>query len=280
MDRLGITIVSGQRLQRLSSAAEEEDLDEVFSDVSDSNESTDSHNSVHGPTCELEQLLLAISEAITSLHKLSILIRKPTPRDRYAKAAALVPLDVAYDISHVYQRFPRLRSLPWLAEKLGTANTRRRELLRYRERHHTKLACNVGPTEIDTEGWQRALPPGNSNVDISKSLTVPVSLAEHSNPVKLSQLSSTEATGFLPSHEGHLELEFDTAKSETSYVTSVADNTTKGNRRIPEAPKESAVGSPFECPYCYTIQVVRNLSQWKLVPPRYRVRSFAFLFPG
>ncbi|KAG8528975.1 uncharacterized protein KY384_006664 [Bacidia gigantensis] len=255
-----VAIVAGERPSRESFAKEGGDLGEEFSDISDSTDSELSEES-NFLTSELEQLHLAISEAITSLYKLSISIRKPTPRDRYAKAAALVPLNPIYDIGHVYEKCPQMRASPWLFEKLGRANTKRREILRYREKHHEKLARGTKQIEYDDADQAPRLTP-QSDVNIRKPSPNPVPTAEQGESVGFSQLASTKATTFIARPEQELELEIETGRSETSYVTSIADDSTEGRRQVPEAPSESAGGKPFECPYCYTIQSVRHAKHW------------------
>jgi hypothetical protein len=164
---IGITITTGDRPQLQSFSAEDR-FDENFSDISDSTGSESSRVGEGNPTSELEQLYLAIVETITSLLKLSISIRKPSIRDRYARTASLIPLDPAYDINHVSEKYPCIRSTPWLMEKVGRAITRRRDFLRYRARHREKLADGLTTIDFDDQEVQRNPRSANSDVDAGR----------------------------------------------------------------------------------------------------------------
>ncbi len=271
----GISIVSGERTQSQSSPSEpvEEETHEEFSELSDSSDSGGSLADQSSPTSELQQLFLAIVETVTSLLKLSVSIRRSTPRGRYARVASLSPLDPSlvaslspldpsFDINHVYEKYPRLRSRPWLVEKLGKAITRRRDFLRYRERHHEKLAdSNVLSAFKKTLDHHNPVPnkPGTHTISARggpKMANVASSSADRS------RLVSTIATTYIADSHNLLET-VSHAGLSFSDITSVADGHDQEARPIPDPPKDSAGAKPFECPYCYTIQVVRKPSHWK-----------------
>ena len=267
MTRLpGISIVSGERPQSQSSPSEsiEEGLYEEFSELSDSSDSGGSLVEQPCPTSELQQLFLAIVETITSLLKLSISIRRSTPRDRYARVASLKsPLDPSFDINHVYEKYPRLRSKPWLVEKLGKAITRRRDYLRYRERHHEKLAdSNVSSANIKPPYHHNAVPTKLDSHTVSARGGPKVADVASSSADR-SRLASTIATTYIADSHIPFETASHSALSEISDLTSVVDDHHQEARPIPDPPKESAGAKPFECPYCYTIQVIRKPSNWK-----------------
>ena len=260
----GISIVSGERPQLQSSPNEPTgEESHEFSELSDSSSSGSSLAEQAPPTSELQQLFLAVVETVTSLLRLSISIRKSAPRDRYARVASLSPLDPKSDINHVYEKYPRLRSKPWLIERLGRAITRRRDFLRYRERHHGKPADSN-----DSGAFKGALDdhnpvptkPGINTISVQDGLKmedVASSLADRS------RLASTIATTYIADSHNLLDTVSHGGVSEISDITSVADNHDHESRPIPDPPKESAGAKPFECPYCYTIQVVRKPSHWK-----------------
>lgn len=91
---------------------------------------------------ELSDLHLTIGDTITSLMKVSTLIRKATKRDRYARAADAKgdPFIPDYDIRHVEDKWPKLQSQPWLSDRLGRAITQRRQYLRYCRNHRNRMA--------------------------------------------------------------------------------------------------------------------------------------------
>ena len=264
MTRLpGISIVSGERPQSQSSPGEsiEEGLYEEFSELSDSSDSGGSLVEQPCPTSELQQLFLAIVETITSLLKLSISIRRSTPRDRYARVASLKsPLDPSFDINHVYEKYPRLRSKPWLVEKLGKAITRRRDYLRYRERHHEKLAGSLERQPLEAKKHTLKVFFTELGIDPRGG---PKVADVASSSADRSRLASTLATTYIADSHNQLETASHSALSEISDITSVVDDHNPEARPIPDPPKDSAGAKPFECPYCYTIQVIRKPSHWK-----------------
>jgi len=121
-----LEIVSGERSNRHFS---EEDSDTESS-------------SPGGGQDELSELFLSTGDVLTSLFKVSMLVKKATTRDRYARAANAKdkPYLVEFDIRHVADKYPKARDQPWLLERLGTAITQRRQFLRYRRNHKNRIA--------------------------------------------------------------------------------------------------------------------------------------------
>lgn len=121
-----LEIVSGERSNRHIA---EEDSD------------TDSSSPGSGQD-ELSELFLSTGDVLTSLFKVSMLVKKATTRDRYARAASAKgdPYLVEFDIRHVADKFPKAREQPWLLERLGTAITQRRRYLRYCRNHKNRIA--------------------------------------------------------------------------------------------------------------------------------------------
>lgn len=263
---LGINILSGQRAQKQDSSAVGEAFNDNFSDTSDSDGSEDpsSNPNRQEPVSELSQLFLAIRETVTSLYKLSITIRNPAPRDRYAKAASANPFDTSYDVGHVYEKFPHVRSKVWLIEKFGRAITRRREFLRYREAHRERIGAKIRPSTDPNERHElsnthRMVTHNESQIPIRDLKTeIKADSASHS------QLASTKATTYVANRNlESLDINSTAGRSETSYVTSIAEDNPDSMVQIPEPPQGSANGVPFECQYCFTIQAIKNTKQWK-----------------
>lgn len=266
--KAGIEIVSGQRPQKQVESIDAEAFKDDFSDISDSDTSEDPSSSASGqePISEISQLLLAIKEAITSLYKLSITIRNPTPCDRYAKAASSTPIDVSYDIGHVYEKFPQVRSKAWLLEKLGRAITRRREFLRYREKYRENIGGNFRQsTSLDVRHKLAETRRNVADIEANSPVGGPV-VGVQGRSISHSQLASTKATTYVANlNEKPLDTQSIACRSETSYVTSTGEDNSHSVRQIPDPPKESVNGMPFECPYCFTILAIKNTKHWKYV---------------
>lgn len=95
-----------------------------------------------GSSDELSELHLSVGDILTSLFKVSMLVKRATKRDRYAKAASAKgdPFLAEFDIRHIADKYPKIRMQPWLLERLGEAITQRRQFLRYCRNHKNRIA--------------------------------------------------------------------------------------------------------------------------------------------
>jgi hypothetical protein len=80
-----------------------------------------------------------------------------------------------------------------------------------------------------------------------------------------STLAPTTASTVIPARLESAEREeeqSDDNRSHTSYATSVDER--NGDDRLSVVPLEdvSPNGAPFECPYCWTIQIITNQRAW------------------
>ncbi|KAJ5431423.1 hypothetical protein N7445_009155 [Penicillium cf. griseofulvum] len=87
---------------------------------------------------EIYSIYNALRETINDLFQLSVIIRRPAQRDRFlgTKRADAVMFE-PFDRQHVNDKYPRAD--PRILDRLGLAISKRRAVLRYRERHHIKL---------------------------------------------------------------------------------------------------------------------------------------------
>jgi hypothetical protein len=194
------------------------------------------------PTSELDELILSIHSAISHLFGLSILIRRQRPRGRLPTLDSFTPLENSPDISNVIDKFPKVKSSPWLARRLGNEVTRRREHIRYRQFHRESLARE-----------QLAHRDIRDTTTVADTVTATTfQEADHSGVVPQTQQD-------VPS--GRLSV----LTSATSFL-SLEENM---GRRIPDLSDmtldgvQLEYGEPFECPYCRTIQEAKNRSEWK-----------------
>lgn len=83
-----------------------------------------------------------IIHVITCLYRGSITIRNPAQRDRLQKCASTnVSRYECFDIQHASNKFPKAEE--YLIGRLEKANTTHRQLLKYHEKHHKKLARHI-----------------------------------------------------------------------------------------------------------------------------------------
>jgi hypothetical protein len=100
------------------------------------------------PQSELSELWLMVDDAIDSLMGVSVFIRAKANnnRNRFVRAAlksgnsgSALP-ETSYDKAHVRQKHPKLEQIEWLVDRLGAANTQRRQFLVYAQAHQSRIA--------------------------------------------------------------------------------------------------------------------------------------------
>ncbi|CAI7607967.1 unnamed protein product [Penicillium glandicola] len=209
-----------QRLQRIT-----EDIndllhlspeDDDFSDLSGGDDDNEHQT-------EIQSIYHALRDTINNLFQMSMVIRKPAQHDRLlgTKRSDAVFYE-QFDRLHVASKYPQAGED--ILKRLGLAISERRAVMRYRERHRTKLA---------------------QDLDDGKS-------------AKLSDTIATEFVDVSPAAKDVLE--FQTATSQTSYAQTIL-NGAEG-AVLPPPPKDSADGAPFECPYCFVIISIPNRRAW------------------
>jgi hypothetical protein len=182
-------------------------------------------------TTELEQIYNGFVEVTSSLFQMSMLIRRPARHDRLlgAKKEDYVAFE-PYDRQHVLEKYPRANVI--VRDRLGSAISRRRADLKYRERHHAKLS----------QGINHVQKAGNKH---DRDSTV---------------FSETIATEYKEPNIQFDETGSHSGVSQTSYAPTLLEG---GNAiTVPPPPKESANEQPFECPYCFFITTTKNKRSW------------------
>lgn len=208
-------------------------------------------------TCELQEVLLSSHGSISSLLKLSVVIRSSPARDDYSKAAARYDIPSFWDIEHVKAKHGKAKySQSCLLEKLGAAITLRRKYLNYREEHNRKiLARNEGLEKSGTKDGHTIAPT-----------------TTHTLP-------STVATRMAEDVQETLDEEIigldETARSQTSYEPTMYEGGEATRLTVPKPPEMAFEGIPFEygepfmCPYCFTEQNCKDRTAWKYVVEPY-----------
>jgi hypothetical protein len=224
------------------------------------------------PASELEDTLYDITHVITCLYEFSITIRNPAPRDRLEKCSSI---DVShfepFDIQHVSHKFPSAEM--YLVERLGKANTRRRQLLRYHEKHHHKIAHqpvnNAIPTSLPAllgdkkKNYQEDVAQGVENATAE-------ALVQLKGPgtVTTARKTQTTVSTYVPREQDtQLDACSDTDHSETSYASSANPAGGRHLIQVPPPPDQDNAfdRKPFECPYCYAIISVSGAKSWMYV---------------
>lgn len=216
-----------QRLQRttkdINDVLHHSPEDDDFSDLS-GDEDQDDHQT------EMQSIYHALRDTINNLFQMSMVIRQPAQHDRLlgTKRSDAVFYE-QFDEQHVSAKYPQAGEGIW--KRLGLAISQRRAVMRYRERHRTKLGQGLRQVIEDQTDGQSAI---------------------------LSETVATEFVEVPPAAKDNLELL--TVTSQTSYAPTILNGT--GVTVLPSPPKDSADGAPFECPYCFVIITITNRRAW------------------
>ena len=153
-----------------------------------------------------------------------MLVRRPAQHDLWTqKTVSEISVYEPYDYEHVRNKFPNAPEV--LVKRLSLAMTVRRKILRSRELRHVKLG---------------------------KGLT------EDADEDVVTCGSPTVATSFKAAEE----LEQRTTRSEWTQTSYASTFWNGGSESVPGPPKQSDGGTPFECPYCFYIIVVKDRRAW------------------
>ncbi|KAK2008317.1 hypothetical protein LZ32DRAFT_459989 [Colletotrichum eremochloae] len=205
-------------------------------------ESTDKRD--HDFTTEINELFNNIQSCITYLFTLSTLLRRSHPRGRTSQQGSQSSQsDPRPFITNAKDKFPKLKQSPWLAERIGQRTARQMDYIRYRQNHRAKLA-RVDVGLIQDELTERATTKATSfhdTIAASDSIKKPASGSSREESIY------TVATSFAQ--------------------TAVGD--TYSGRIIPQLTdmwldgRQLGYGEPVECPYCRTIQIIKDRYHWK-----------------
>lgn len=220
---------------------------------------------------EFEYLMSEITHIITCLYKFTVTIQHPAPKDRLHKIALT---NISYfedlDIKHIDKMLcpmdpqNNFRVAKYLSERLGKANTKRRQLLNY-----DKAQPKETPPNIDN------FPSNNELSDTLKSTTSIMESGSVRDPRKTPdpKWAATGYTRMKPqttvptinielSKEDKLEEDEDRL-SQTSYASST-NHTVK--IRVPPPPTDNVFrGEPFKCSYCFKMIKITSRKDWKYV---------------
>lgn len=204
---------------------------------------------------EIHEIFQSIEDRITELFKISVLIRKASPRDRFLKALAHSnePLDDTYDIAHVKEKYPKLtqNGNQWLCQAMGKAITQRREFLRYASEHKDRLSEETSESLIRPSDVAGGPTSGDYN-----DQRVTSNIKDEGMTIA----APTEASTLLPLVLEEMNIAED-EQSVTSFATSRGSNDEKVE--VVSLATVSEGSTPFECPYCKLIISVRHQKSWK-----------------
>ena len=205
---------------------------------------------------ELRQLSQSASDIIANLYKLSIIVRNGNlSQDRFLKSSKIdVSCYEPYDKQHAKNKFPEASKK--LVERLANANTRRRQYLKYRERHHEKLSAPRRKSIVSIQPVTQHFNAPDSEAQALSGVQVEQTQPERgpSLGVSAGREASTVASTFIALNALEMVQTDVDIYSEIATISSYASSTTDFEKpRLPPPPQTSEGGRDFECPYCYTI---------------------------
>ncbi|KAH6632931.1 hypothetical protein C7974DRAFT_375086 [Boeremia exigua] len=258
------SIALGERPNRpIDSDDEDEQEDYEDFDGSDVRKfyTDDPHESIAVSSSEAEESFGTAKDTITGLFRLSILIRKYTPRDRFSRAlSGPNPFDETFDVAHVSQKFPKLDQAPyaWLKLRLGRAITQRRRYLQYAREHRQKLGHGLEESGISSIPIQpSSLAPKQLNFPMRSEAGVTRTLGHPST------LTPTNASTLLLPSSTVPDEDLEDSQSQTSFAISLEDEDRNEQFHLPTLADVLNGNETFECPLCWTIQSFRKESTWR-----------------
>ncbi|KAI5793458.1 hypothetical protein FPQ18DRAFT_388832 [Pyronema domesticum] len=125
----------------------EEPADEIKSEA-------DTESSADEPPEEdvVDETTSEICHSVASLFRLTVAIQNLSSRDRMERMERIDKSAYeSFDISHIREKHPLSEEGQYLTERLGKANTKRRQLLEYNEKHHEKIVGRRTEKEKEKE---------------------------------------------------------------------------------------------------------------------------------
>ncbi|RHZ55167.1 uncharacterized protein CDV56_106039 [Aspergillus thermomutatus] len=205
----------------------EENIDIEFDDEGDGDGHDDDARATTDSMTEIQHLYQSLVDIINLLFQISMAIRRPADHDRLLNmkienASFFEP----WAQRHISHKYPHAESD--IVNRLSTAITRQKAILKYRERHRAKLG--KGPFEgIETDS---------------------------------TRLADAEAAEMTAGYDQLCFRETDSSSdgSRTSYTASLI--MTLGAISVPNPPRESLGKKPFECSYCFYTIFIRHQEDW------------------
>ncbi|CEL05107.1 hypothetical protein ASPCAL06227 [Aspergillus calidoustus] len=245
----------------VSRCSKEESTTPESEDSSDSDASSAGLETRNPSLSDLEEYLLDIRHTITSLYKFSVTLQNPATRDKTKKASRIdVSFYEVFDIQHASEKF----GLPAdciLAQRLGRANTRRRQLLAYYKDHDQKISKYIDVfmgNALQSSSTPKSKTSGDQRDVVS--LSGIQGAAASTKSTEWTQ-DTTVSTVRMPD----VDATSDSGRTVFSTTTSAAgDESSTIPVPPPPDPEAAARQEPFNCQICCQIIIVKNSEDdWK-----------------
>ena len=248
----------------MSNTDQSADLD--FDEASSSSVSTSSESSVgeeeksSARKTDFQYLVSGIFRHIRSLYKISALLRRPVARDKYIRSVSkdeAVSFYAPWDQAHLEDKFRGANQS--ILRRLAMANTRRRQQLKFWEKHPAESSEAVKVTGPIISHKPQSLVGAkdttrSTNLTVDKRPTLSLGVPSQSTKQSFSTVAKSELN----------DNETSSGRPQTVYEPSTKGRTSK--LRVPDRPKIPFGQISFDCPYCLTKLNVRNVDHraaWK-----------------
>lgn len=195
-----------------------------------------------GPPDEATMLLEIITESVSSLFRIAILVRKAGPDDRFSRALKMskTAFPESFDINHAREKYPklRLRNAGLLVSRVGSAISKRRQFIKYSRDHRYRL----GHDEVEDVPEPTATELLSSKASTFRPEMVPQGAA-FSDALGQQQEEEEEEDAF------------------SMTASTVSDPSAQVE--LPKLSDLSEDGRPFECPICFTLQCFQGERAWR-----------------
>ena len=230
-----------QEIQSGEREGEEEEEDIGAATSSDGTE-------IAGPRSEISELWLIVGDIITSLLKVSVLVRQSSSRNRFdhaVRAAAKAnasSMPMTWDVEHVRHKFPKLEGKQWLIQRLGKTGAQRRTFLMYAEEHERRIAS--GKNEHDGTGSVTSRPTEAS----TRATTLPPAKVDSSILQRLEDFDGDDAVSTL---------------SATTFNTVGGIDSDGSTLKVVPLSSVCIDGKPSICPYCRGMVHFKREKAWR-----------------
>ena len=225
-------------------------------------------------------MFLDISDVLDDLYGLESALKNPTPHDDYVDDTVDENLHILSlnDEQHVRDKFPRAAAS--LISRLGKANAKRREKLRFwRFKEEARLVSLSIKGQSEPEEERELGHPQDVHKPDANSAFVNTTIVSSKSSRDLSLIPSTIPSTLLssifdespkvianpPQREAESETSEDSYQiSETSYAVTVNAKEDDTRIRMPKPPSEFYKDENFDCPYCFLhLTNVKTEKEWK-----------------
>lgn len=199
---------------------------------------------------QVKLLIDLMNECMKALFRTGILVRREVTYDRFQRALqrSRFTFPEQFDANYVEQKYPKLRGGAGraLATRLGRANAKRRQFIKYGRDHRTRL-------RLDMDAYQEIEPSIKATPSVN--LEAPT------------ERLSSKATTFVMSAEnwnsGFLEAPKEDEDDSASLLTASTTFDSERSLKLVSLADIGPEGKHFECPLCFTLQSFRTERAWR-----------------